>query len=48
LIALGLEPSPKFSEILEAVETRQLEGKLRNREEALEWVKHEYSLGKND
>src|SRR5881398_2544668 len=48
LIALGLEPSPKFSEILEAVETRQLEGSLRTREEALEWVKHEYSLGKND
>ena len=48
LIALGLKPSPKFSEILEAVETRQLEGKLRTREEALEWVKHEYSLGKND
>src|SRR5213596_890129 len=48
LIALGLEPSPKFSEILEAVETRQLEGSLRTREEALEWVKHEYSLGKNN
>jgi poly(A) polymerase len=48
LIALGLEPGPKFSEILEAVETRQLEGSLRTREEALEWVKHEYSLGKKD
>src|SRR5213082_2016453 len=48
LMALGLEPSPKFSEILEAVETRQLEGSLRTREEALEWVKHEYSLGMND
>ncbi|HJX80662.1 MAG TPA: CCA tRNA nucleotidyltransferase, partial [Candidatus Udaeobacter sp.] len=47
LIALGLKPGPKFSEILEAVETRQLEGRLRTREEALEWVKHEYSLGKN-
>src|SRR6266699_1693936 len=48
LIALGLEPSPKFREILEAVETRQLEGTLRTRDEALEWVKREYSLGKND
>src|SRR5437762_5163879 len=47
-ILLGLEPSPKFSEILEAVETRQLEGSLRTREEALEWGKHECSLGKND
>jgi poly(A) polymerase len=45
LIALGLKPGPKFSEILEAVETRQLEGKLRSREEALEWVKQEYSSG---
>jgi len=39
LIALGLKPGPKFGEILEAVETRQLEGALRNREEAIEWVK---------
>lgn len=45
LIALGLKPGPRFGEILEAVETRQLEGTLKNREEALEWVKREYSLG---
>jgi poly(A) polymerase len=44
LIALGLKPGPKFGEILEAVETRQLEGTLRTSEEALEWVKHEYGL----
>jgi tRNA nucleotidyltransferase domain 2 putative len=44
LIALGLRPGPKFGEILEAVETRQLEGGLRNREEALDWVKHEFAL----
>ena len=44
LIALGLRPGPKFGEILEAVETRQLEGRLCTREEALEWVKREYSL----
>jgi poly(A) polymerase len=42
LIALGLKPGPKFGEILEAVETRQLEGALKNREEALEWVKAEF------
>ena len=45
LIALGLKPGPRFGEILEAVETRQLEGTLRNREEALEWLKSEYLLG---
>jgi poly(A) polymerase len=47
LIALGLKPGPKFGEILEAVETRQLEGSLRTREEALEWIKREYSLAKH-
>jgi poly(A) polymerase len=45
LIALGLKPGPRFGEILEAVETRQLEGTLNDRQEALEWVKREYSLG---
>ena len=44
LIALGLKPGPKFGEILDAVETRQLEGILKTREEAIEWVKQEYSL----
>jgi hypothetical protein len=48
LIALGLKPGPKFGEILEAVESRHLEGSLRTREEALEWVKREYLSGKED
>src|SRR5204862_4593988 len=42
LIALGMKPGPKFGEILEAVETRQLEGALKTHEEALGWVKREY------
>ncbi len=42
LIALGFQPGPKFGEILEAVETRQLEGNLQTRDEALEWVKQQY------
>jgi tRNA nucleotidyltransferase/poly(A) polymerase len=45
LIALGLDPGPKFGEILEAVETQQLEGNLQTREEALEWVRREYAPG---
>ena len=45
LIALGMKPGPKFGEILEAVETRQLEGALKDREEALDWVKRGYLLG---
>ena len=46
LVAFGLKPGPKFGEILEAVETRQLEGILRTREQALDWVKREYLSGK--
>ena len=42
LIALGLQPGPRFGEILEAAETRQLEGAFRDREEAIAWVKSEY------
>src|SRR2546430_3665697 len=41
LIAMGLKPGPKFGEILEAVETRQLEGELSDREKALAWVRKE-------
>ena len=43
LKALGFKPGPLFGEILEAVETRQLEGGFRDREEALGWVKQEYA-----
>ena len=43
LKALGLKPGPRFGEILEAVETRQLEGAFRDRDEALDWVRREYA-----
>jgi poly(A) polymerase len=43
LIALGMKPGPKFGEILEAVETQQLEGTLKDRQQALDWIKREYS-----
>jgi poly(A) polymerase len=39
LKAMGLEPGPRFKEILLAVEDAQLDGSLRNREEALEFVR---------
>src|SRR5258708_1458931 len=48
LIALGMKPGPKFGEILEAVETLQLEGTLRTREAALDWVKREYLSQKSN
>jgi len=43
VLALGWKPGPKIGEILEAVETRQLEGALMTREEALVWLKAEFS-----
>ena len=42
LIALGWKPGPKFKEALDAVQTRQLEGALTTREEALEWIGTEF------
>ena len=40
LIALGWKPGPRFAEILQAIQTRQLEGSLTTREEALVWLKN--------
>ena len=47
LIAMGMKPGPQFGAILEAVETRQLEGMLKNRDEALAWVKAEFLPANN-
>ncbi len=42
LLAMGWKPGPKFKEVLDAVQTRQLEGLLLTREEALHWMRVEY------
>jgi tRNA nucleotidyltransferase/poly(A) polymerase len=42
LIELGLQPGPRFSEILEAVQSRQLEGTLTDRDGALQFVRVEF------
>ena len=39
LIQLGLAPGPRFKEILEAVQTEQLEGRILDRQPALEYLK---------
>lgn len=39
LIKMGMKPGPEFGPILAAVEDAQLEGKIRTREEALEWAR---------
>jgi poly(A) polymerase len=38
LIALGMKPGKHFAEILQAAQTRQMEGTLNTRDEALAWV----------
>jgi len=42
LIEMGFTPGPIFKEILTAVEDAQLEGRLTNRSEAIEFVKQRY------
>ena len=42
LIAMGYSPGPLFGEILKAIEEAQLEGELRTKEEAVEWVAARY------
>ena len=42
LINLGYTPGPRFKEILAAVEDAQLEGKIQNREEAVEFVTRDF------
>ena len=42
LIALGLEPGPMFHVILDRVKEAQLEGELRDRQQALDWIEKEY------
>jgi poly(A) polymerase len=42
LIDLGLKPGPEFSRILEQVQTQQLEGQLRSRDEALALVRDRF------
>jgi len=42
VLDLGWRPGPKIGEILDAVQTRQLEGSLTTREEALAFIQREY------
>lgn len=42
LISLGLEPGPKFGEILEFIQTEQLEGRLSDSHAALEVVREKF------
>jgi poly(A) polymerase len=45
LKAMGFRPGPFFKEILQAVEERQLEGRLTKREEAIAFVQREFGSG---
>jgi poly(A) polymerase len=43
LIEMGYKPGPRFREILAALEDLQLEGRVKTREEALEYLRREYA-----
>jgi poly(A) polymerase len=43
LMALGWKPGPQFGPVLEAVQTAQLEGILTSPEQALAWVRENFS-----
>ncbi len=47
LIQMGYVPGPLFSEILTAVEDSQLEGRVKDREAALELIRKQFPLGKD-
>ena len=42
LMALGWKPGPHFGQVLESIQTAQLEGTLATIEEAIAWVKENY------
>jgi len=44
LIDLGFKPGPKFKEILNQIQTEQLEGRLKDRESALDFVRETLGL----
>jgi len=43
LIEMGHVPGPRFREILAAIEDLQLEGRLKNRDEALAYLREEFA-----
>lgn len=45
LIELGLTPGPRFRELLDFLQTEQLEGRMNHRESALAWIKNQLSEG---
>ncbi|MEM7386220.1 MAG: CCA tRNA nucleotidyltransferase, partial [Verrucomicrobiota bacterium] len=47
LIELGWKPGPRFGEVLTAVQTEQLEGRLADSKEALDWIKAQFSDDEN-
>ncbi|TVQ78664.1 MAG: CCA tRNA nucleotidyltransferase [Bradymonadales bacterium] len=44
LIAMGFSPGPKFKEILTEVESLQLDGQLKTKDEALDFVERNFAL----
>lgn len=45
LVELGMTPGPVFKTVLSEIKEEQLEGKISDREQALEWIKRRLDLG---
>ncbi len=48
LIAAGRRPGPDFKKILDAIQSRQLEGTLRTKEEAMAWIAENPDFGEEE
>lgn len=48
LIGLGIRPGPVMKEVLQAIYHEQLDGKIRTRQEAFEWVNIRYGKNKTE
>ena len=44
LIAAGYPPGPQFKQIISAIEDAQLDGRLKSKEEAMQFVRREFPL----
>lgn len=48
LMSLGISPGPQFKGILSSVREKQLDDKLKNRDEAIVWVKDQQSIDNSE
>jgi poly(A) polymerase len=47
LVARGFKPGARFATMLEKVRDAQLDGQIRNKSEALDWIDHHFETSKS-